>query len=730
MSIINEIDLSNTGLTTRSNRFNSSINVNDNACDDFIESEKNLGGAQIVETYENDLYKWKPNHLLMSNFYTYVINNESIYDTTYNNMVNLYNSIIEKQFNTLKLLDSFDETFSDIQLLSIIYNNVTTGSSSYTINLFDNIKNHTFKLDIKISSNKIINNNYYNDFSIYQPYTGHMDYDGTFYLNSMNSTNRIKLTTYNYENPSITRELTINCQTNNSTSYIEFDNFYNRSEPITESYLFCTEVSQNYKIIPYKLMRDDNGTMRSLENIVNIDKKDNEPFFVESININLVKNCEIKKITGSNILNYTKLDGKSSRPIYWFLNEPYFRNKQMIFAVKKHYKSDEPNSVYGEDFYYLEEIDKISASSKYYSGFTINILDNSILDSSNEEYKEEYYMIIIANNKSYLYKLNFIYEDYTEIDSCIDPNITCNCKDNSIDISHLLKENEYYNLKENTKYDICIDNDNDNDDDYEKFNILSISVKHSNDNDFNDHPCIKKNNTNNYYELYTSGKGNYTLMITFSHITGIYNTKTINISVGETETAKYLTSSDVGGNVNIDIQENLINNLESDTNSTSDMMFIDYEHDYTLNEICYIFTGKKQNDISIIPSSLQIEYDSSRYDSLDKSYISKDFVDQLYFERYFATDGDNNVISNKLNLTCNIKKHQYEETNGIAKNAIIPVKLYYYNGKDKNYIEKTTYINIDLSGYFEEPTENPILPSTGDETGDSSLDSSLDTVNI
>ena len=104
-------------------------------------------------------------------------------------------------------------------------------------------------------------------------------------------------------------------------------------------------------------------------------------------------------------------------------------------------------------------------------------------------------MIIIANNKSYLYKLNFIYEDYTEIDSCIDPNITCNCKDNSIDISHLLKENEYYNLKENTKYDICIDNDNDNDD-YEKFNILSISVKHSNDNDFNDHPCIKKNNTN------------------------------------------------------------------------------------------------------------------------------------------------------------------------------------------------------------------------------------------
>ena len=95
MSIINEIDLSNTGLTTRSNRFNSSINVNDNACDDFIESEKNLGGAQIVETYENDLYKWKPNHLLMSNFYTYVINNESIYDTTYNNMVNLYNSIID-----------------------------------------------------------------------------------------------------------------------------------------------------------------------------------------------------------------------------------------------------------------------------------------------------------------------------------------------------------------------------------------------------------------------------------------------------------------------------------------------------------------------------------------------------------------------------------------------------------------------------------------------------------
>ena len=74
-----------------------------------------------------------------------VINNESIYDTTYHNMVNLYNSIIEKQFNTLKLLDSFDETFSDIQLLSIIYNNVTTGSSSYTINLFDNIKNHTLR---------------------------------------------------------------------------------------------------------------------------------------------------------------------------------------------------------------------------------------------------------------------------------------------------------------------------------------------------------------------------------------------------------------------------------------------------------------------------------------------------------------------------------------------------------------------------------------------------------
>ena len=77
MSIINEIDLSNTGLTTRSNRFNSSINVNDNAYDDFIEREKNLGEAQILETYENDLYKWKPNHLLMSNFYTYVINNES-----------------------------------------------------------------------------------------------------------------------------------------------------------------------------------------------------------------------------------------------------------------------------------------------------------------------------------------------------------------------------------------------------------------------------------------------------------------------------------------------------------------------------------------------------------------------------------------------------------------------------------------------------------------------------
>lgn len=724
MSIINEIDLSNTGLTTRSNRFNSSINVNDNVYDDFTEREKNLGEAQILETYENDLYKWKPNHLLMSNFYTYVINNESIYDTTYNNMVNLYNSIIEKQFNTLKLLDSFDETFSDIQLLSIIYNNVTTGSSSYTINLFDNIKNHTFKLDIQISSNKIINNNYYNDFSIYRPYTGHMDYDGTFYLNSMNSTNGIKLTTYNYENPSITRELTINCQTNNSTSYIEFDNFYNPSEPIIESDLFCTEVSQNYKIIPYKLMRDDTGTMRSLENIVNIDKKDNEPFFVESININLVKNYEIEKITGSNILNYNKLPDKSSRTIYWFLNESYFRNKQMIFAVKKHYQSDEPNSVYGEDFYYLEEIDKISASSKYYSGFTINILDNSILDSSNEECKEEYYMIIIANNKSYLYKLNFIHEKYTEINSCINPVITCNCKDN-IDISYILKENNNYNLKENTKYDICIDDDND--DDYEKFNILSISVKHSNDNDFNDHPCIKKHNTNNY-ELYTSGKGNYTLMITFSHITGIYNTKTFNISVGENETAKYLTSSDVDkkANVNIDIQENLINNLESDTNSKNDMMFIDYEHDYTLNEICYLFTGKSQNNISIIPSSLQIEYDLSRYDSSYTSYISKDFVDQLYFERYFATDKDNNVISNKLHLTCNIKKQQYEETNGIVKNAIIPAKLYYYNGKDKNYIEKTTYINIYLSGYFEEPTENPILPSPGD----GSSDSSLDTVNI
>ena len=714
MSIINEIDLSNTGLTTRSNRFNSSINVNDNVYDDFIESEKNLGEAQILETYENDLYKWKPNHLLMSNFYTYVINNESIYDTTYNNMVNLYNSIIEKQFNTLKLLDSFDETFSDIQLLSIIYNNVTTGSSSYTINLFDNIKNHTFKLDIQISSNKIVNNNYYNDFSIYQPYTGHMDYDGTFYLNSMNSTNRIKLTTYNYENPSITRELTINCQTNNSTSYIEFDNFYNPSEPIIESDLFCTEVSQNYKIIPYKLMRDDNGTMRSLENIVNIDKKDNEPFSVESININLVKNYEIKKIIGSNILNYNKLDGKSSRAIYWFLNESYFRNKQIIFAVKKHYQSDEPNSVYGEDFYYLEEIYKISASSVYYSNFTINILDNSILDSS----EEEYYMIIIANNKSYLYKLNFIHEKYTKIDSCFSPKITCNYIDNNINISHLLEENNNYNLKENTKYDICINDVVE--DNVKKFNILSISVKHSNDNNFNDHPCIKKNNTNNYYELYTSGKGNYMLMITFSHITGIYHTKTFNISVGEN--ANYLTSSDVGGNVNINIQENLINNLESD------MMFIDYEHDYTLNEICNLFTNK--NDISIIPSSLQIEYDSSRYDSLDKSYISKDFVDQLYFERYFATDENNNVISNKLHLTCNIKKQQYEETNGIDKNAIIPVKLYYYNGKDKNYIEKTTYINIDLSGYFEEPTENPILPSTGDETGDSSLDTSLDTGNI
>ena len=727
MSIINEIDLSNTGLTTRSNRFNSSINVNDNAYDDFIEREKNLGEAHIVETYENDLYKWKPNHLLMSNFYTYVINNESIYDTTYNNMVNLYNSIIEKQFNTLKLLDSFDETFSDIQLLSIIYNNVTTGSSSYTINLFDNIKNHTFKLDIQISSNKIINNNYYNDFSIYRPYTGHMDYDGTFYLNSMNSTNRIKLTTYNYENPSITRELTINCQTNNSTSYIEFDNFYNPSEHIIESYLFCTKFSQNNKI-SYILMRDKNGDMCNFENIVNIDKKDNESFSVESIDINLVKNYEIKKITGSNILNYNKLDGKSSRAIYWFLNESYFRNKQIIFAVKKHYQSDETNE---EDFYYLEEIDKISVSSEYSSRFTINILDNSILDSS----EEEYYMIIIANNKSYLYKLNFIHKEYTKIDLCFSPKITCNYIDNKINISHLLEENTDYNLKENTKYDICID-DGDVDDDVDdgdvdvddvvednvkKFNILSISVKHSNDNNFNDHPCIKKNNTNNYYELYTSGKGNYMLMITFSHITGIYHTKTFNISVGEN--ANYLTSSDVGGNVNINIQENLINDLESD------MMFIDYEHDYTLNEICYLFTGKSQN-ISIIPSSLQIEYDSSRYDSLDKSYISKDFVDQLYFERYFATDKDNNVISNKLHLTCNIKKQQYEETNGIAKNAIIPVKLYYYNGKDKNYIEKTTYINIDLSGYFEEPTENPILPSPGDETGDSSLDTSLDTVNI
>ena len=270
-----------------------------------------------------------------------------------------------------------------------------------------------------------------------------------------------------------------------------------------------------------------------------------------------------------------------------------------------------------------------------------------------------------------------------------------------------------------------VDDDVDDvDDDVKKFNILSISVKHSNDNNFNDHPCIKKNNTNNYYELYTSGKGNYMLMITFSHITGIYHTKTFNISVGEPKTAKYLTSSDVGGNVNINIQENLINNLESD------MMFIDYEHDYTLNEICDLFTGNNQNNISIIPSSLQIEYDSSRYDSLDKSYISKDFVDQLYFERYFGTDENNNVISNKLHLKCNIKKQQYEETNGIDKNAIIPVKLYYYNGKDKNYIEKTTYINIDLSGYFEEPTENPILPSPGDGSSDSSLDSSLDTVNI
>ena len=715
MSIINEIDLSNTGLTTRSNRFNASINVNDNVYDDFIESEKNLGEAQIVETYENDLYKWKPNHLLMSNFYTYVINNESIYDTTYNNMINLYNSIIEKQFNTLKLLDSFDETFSDIQLLSIIYNNVTTGSSSYTINLFDNIKEHTFKLDIQISSNKIINNNYYNDFSTGRPYAGHMDYDGTFYLNSMNSTNRIKLTTYNYENPSITRELTINCQTNNSTSYIEFDNFYNPSEPIIESDLFCAKFSQNNEI-SYILMRDKNGDIRNFENIVNIDKKDNESFSVESIDINLVKNYEIKKITGSNILNYTKLDGKSARPIYWFLNESYFRNKQIIFTVKKHYQSDEPN---GEDFYYLEEIDKISVSSVYYSSFTINILDNSILDSS----EEEYYMIIIANNKSYLYKLNFIHEEYKKIDSCFSPKITCNCKDNNIDINNASNdENKIYLLKENTKYDICIDDvvednvDDVVDDDVKKFNILSISVKHSNDNDFNDHPCIKKNNTNNYYELYTSGKGNYMLMITFSHITGIYHTKTFNISVGEN--ANYLTSSDVGGNVNINIQENLINDLESD------MMFIDYEHNYTLNEICDLFTNK--NDISIIPSSLQIEYDSSRYDSLDKSYISKDFVDQLYFERYFATDENNNVISNKLHLKCNIKKQQYEETNGIDKNAIIPVKLYYYNGKDKNYIEKTTYINIDLSGYFEEPTENPILPSPGD----GSSDSSLDTVNI
>ena len=720
MSIINEIDLSNTGLTTRSNSFNSSINVNDNVYDDFIESEKNLGDAHIVETYENDLYKWKPNHLLMSNFYTYVINNESIYDTTYNNMVNLYNSIIEKQFNTLKLLDSFDETFSDIQLLSIIYNNVTTGSSSYTINLFDNIKNHTFKLDIQISSNKIVNNNYYNDFSIYRPYTGHMDYDGTFYLNSMNSTNRIKLTTYNYENPSITRELTINCQTNNSTSYIEFDNFYNPSKPIIESDLFCTEVSQNNEI-SYILMRDKNDDMRSLENIVNINKKDNESFSVESIDINLVKNYEIQKITGSNTLNYTKLDGKSSRTIYWFLNESYFRNKQMIFAVKKHYQSDEPN---GEDFYYLEEIDKISVSSAYYSRFTINILDNSILDSSNEEY----YMIIIANNKSYLYKLNFIHEKYKKIDSCFSPKITCNYIDNNINISYLLEENTDYNLKENTKYDICIDDGDvddvdDVDDDVKKFNILSISVKHSNDNNFNDHPCIKKNNTNKY-ELYTSGKGNYMLMITFSHITGIYNTKTFNISVSETETAKYLTSSDVGGNVNINIQENLINDLESD------MMFIDYEHDYTLNEICDLFTNDRQKNISIIPSSLQIEYDSSRYDSSNTSYISKDFVDKLYFERYFTTDEKNNVISNKLHLTCNIKKQQYEETNGIDKNAIIPVKLYYYNGKDKNYIEKTTYINIDLSGYFEEPTENPILPSPGDGSSDSSLDTSLDTVNI
>ena len=166
---------------------------------------------------------------------------------------------------------------------------------------------------------------------------------------------------------------------------------------------------------------------------IGIDKKDNEPFFVESIDINLVKNYEIKKITGSNILNYTKLDGKSARPIYWFLNESYFRNKQMIFAVKKHYQSDEPNSVYGEDFYYLEEIDKISANSEYSSRFTINILDNSILDSSNEEY----YMIIIANNKSYLYKLNFIHEKYKKIDSCFYPKITYNCIDNNINISHL-----------------------------------------------------------------------------------------------------------------------------------------------------------------------------------------------------------------------------------------------------------------------------------------------------
>ena len=110
------------------------------------------------------------------------------------------------------------------------------------------------------------------------------------------------------------------------------------------------------------------------------------------------------------------------------------------------------------------------------------------------------------------------------------------------------------------------------------------------------------------------------------------------------------------------------------------------------------------------------------------------WAENPYIETVSGRDENNNVISNKLHLICNIKKQQYEETNGIDKNAIIPVKLYYYNGKDKNYIEKTTYINIDLSGYFEEPTENPILPSPGDETGDSSLDysldTSLDTVNI